>query len=53
LLYDPQTAGGMLISVAEDSSSALLQRLKVTYPLAKVIGRVVPKASHSIMVKSV
>jgi selenide,water dikinase len=53
LLYDPQTAGGMLISVAEDSSDALLQRLKLTYPMAKVIGRVVLKASHSIMVKSV
>jgi selenide, water dikinase len=53
LLYDPQTAGGMLISVAEDSSNALLQRLKVTYPLARVIGRVVLRASHSIMVKAV
>jgi selenide,water dikinase len=52
LLYDPQTAGGMLISVPKDSAAALLQRLKETYTQAEVIGRVVAKASHSIQVKS-
>ncbi|HUS10655.1 MAG TPA: selenide, water dikinase SelD [Pyrinomonadaceae bacterium] len=53
LLYDPQTAGGMLISVAENLSPALLQRLKETYTQAELIGRVVAQASHSILVKSV
>jgi selenide,water dikinase len=52
LLYDPQTAGGMLIAVPHNSSAALLQRLKETYTQADVIGQVVAKASHSIMVKS-
>lgn len=53
LLYDPQTAGGMLIAASPDSSTALLERLKETYTQAEVIGRVVAPASHSILVKSV
>ena len=52
LLYDPQTAGGMLIAVPQDSSAALLQRLNETYTRAEVIGRVVARGSHSILVKS-
>jgi selenide,water dikinase len=52
LLFDPQTAGGMLISIPQDSSAALLQRLKETYTQAEVIGRVVARASHSILVRS-
>ena len=52
LLFDPQTAGGMLISISQDLSSALLQRLKGTYTQAEVIGRVVARASHSIVVNS-
>jgi len=53
LLFDPQTAGGMLIAVSPDSSTALLGRLKETYTQAAVIGQVVERESHSILVKSV
>jgi selenide,water dikinase len=51
LLYDPQTAGGMLISIAEDRSQDLLERLEENYPTARVIGRVAERASHSIVVE--
>jgi selenide,water dikinase len=51
LLYDPQTAGGMLISIAEDRSQDLLRRLRENYPTATVIGRVTERASHSIVVE--
>jgi len=51
LLYDPQTAGGMLISIAEDRSQALLERLQENYPTPRMIGRVTEKASHSIIVE--
>lgn len=51
LLYDPQTAGGMLISIAEDRSQDLLGRLKENYPTPRVIGRVTERASHSIIVE--
>jgi len=50
LLYDPQTAGGMLISIAEDRSKGLLDRLQENYPTARIIGRVIERASHSIVV---
>jgi selenide,water dikinase len=53
LLFDPQTAGGMLISIPEESSTALLKRLRENYAEAAVIGRVVARASHSILVNSV
>ena len=51
LLYDPQTAGGMLISIAKDRAQDLLERLQENYPTARVIGRVTERASHSIVVE--
>lgn len=50
LLFDPQTAGGMLIAIAEDKAEALLARLRENYPRAQIIGRVSPRGSHSIVV---
>jgi selenide, water dikinase len=50
LLFDPQTAGGMLISVAEDQAESLFANLKKNYPQAQIIGRVHPPGSHSIVV---
>jgi selenide, water dikinase len=41
LLYDPQTAGGLLISVAAESSGALQQSLRYAGVAAVKIGRVV------------
>ena len=52
LLFDPQTAGGMLISAAEDSSAALLARLRENYPKARIIGRVHPRGLRSIVVST-
>ena len=51
LLFDPQTAGGMLIAISEDKSDALLSRLRENYPLARMIGRVNVSASSSIVVR--
>lgn len=50
LLFDPQTAGGMLIAVTNESSAALLERLKENYQHAGIVGRVVEKCDHSITV---
>jgi selenide,water dikinase len=50
LLFDPQTAGGMLISIAEDRSQDLLDRLRENYASPRVIGRVIAKVSHSIII---
>jgi selenide,water dikinase len=51
LLFDPQTAGGMLISISTDRASGLLQRLVEHYPVAQVIGHVTKRVSHSIIIK--
>jgi selenide,water dikinase len=50
LLYDPQTAGGILISIAADRAEELLARLRETYSQAEIIGRVVERGAHSIKV---
>jgi selenide,water dikinase len=51
LLFDPQTAGGMLIAIPKDKGVALLDSLLKNYPHAKVIGRAQPSASSSIIVR--
>jgi selenide, water dikinase len=51
LLFDPQTAGGMLIAVAEERAEHLLQVLKQHYSRATVIGRVVPRRECSVIVQ--
>ena len=50
LLFDPQTAGGMLIAIAEDKADALLRTLREHYPRAQIIGRVSPRGSRSLVV---
>jgi selenide,water dikinase len=50
LLYDPQTAGGMLISISLDRAEDLRARLRENYPQAEIIGSVVERGEHSIVV---
>ena len=50
LLYDPQTAGGLLISISPASADSLLARLRKTYSHAEKIGRVLERGAHSIIV---
>jgi selenide,water dikinase len=40
LLFDPQTAGGLLLAVAEDRAKDVLAELRENYPRAEIIGRV-------------
>lgn len=50
LLFDPQTAGGLLISVEESRADELLSRLRETYPDASVIGRVRERGPRLLVV---
>jgi selenide,water dikinase len=52
LLFDPQTAGGMLIAISADRADDLLVRLRENYPQAQKIGRVQDRREHSIVVTS-
>lgn len=40
LMFDPQTSGGLLISVSEREGQALLRRMNESIPTAKIIGYV-------------
>jgi selenide,water dikinase len=51
LLFDPQTAGGLLISIDETRADALLARLQKTYTHAARIGRVTERGTHAIVVR--
>jgi selenide,water dikinase len=50
LLFDPQTAGGMLIAISPERATDLLTRLREKYPSASILGRVAPKSSASVKV---
>lgn len=51
LFYDPQTAGGLLLSISEDKADELLTELHKNYPQAEAIGRVIERGSKAIIVK--
>ncbi len=51
LLYDPQTAGGLLICIAENRAQELLEQLQQTYPQTAVIGRVVKAQGFALSVQ--
>ena len=51
LLYDPQTAGGMLISISAARATDLLARLRENYQRAEIIGQVGEPLEHSIVVR--
>jgi selenide, water dikinase len=51
LLFDPQTAGGLLLAIAEDKADDLLTELRRNYPRAEIIGRVTARREKSISVR--
>jgi selenide, water dikinase len=50
LLYDPQTAGGLLIAIPAERAGALLAALRENYPCAAIIGRVLERGPYSLIV---
>jgi len=51
LFFDPQTAGGLLISIEEARADELLSRLREVYADAARIGRVTERGAHALIVK--
>jgi len=51
LLFDPQTAGGLLLAIAEDKADALLTELRRNYPRPEIVGRVTARGEKSIVVR--
>ncbi len=50
LLFDPQTAGGLLISIAPERAGELLSRLREKYADASIIGHVQEHGTHSLKI---
>ena len=50
LLFDPQTAGGMLIAISEAKAQAIIAQLGKNYPQVRIIGRIHPQGPRSIVV---
>jgi len=51
LFYDPQTAGGLLLSIAAENADDLLAELRRNYSRAEIIGKVAQRSETSIVIK--
>lgn len=51
ILFDPQTSGGLLISIPEEKVELLLEELKDTPTKFAVVGKVYEKGEHYIIVE--
>ena len=51
LLFDPQTAGGLLLAIPQEKSDDLLVELQRNYPRAEIIGSVKERTEQRIVVK--
>jgi len=50
ILLDPQTSGGLLLSVHKDDADALLEALSGQDPACCMVGEVIPRAEYNIIV---
>ncbi|MBN7572996.1 MULTISPECIES: selenide, water dikinase SelD [Clostridium] len=51
VLIDPQTSGGLLLSIPEKNVKEFLSRIEEFTPYARVIGQVIDKGDKSIVIK--
>lgn len=49
VVVDPQTSGGLLLSVKEDQASIVLEKLKLNFPQSCVIGKVCSQDSKVVL----
>jgi selenide,water dikinase len=51
LFFDPQTAGGLLLAIAEEKANDLLSELRPNYPRAEAIGKVNERGKVAIILR--
>ena len=51
ILLDPQTSGGLLLSMPEKDALEFISRMELNNPWTRIIGTVTDKQSHSIIIK--
>ena len=52
ILFDPQTSGGLLISVHKDDADALLAEMKILEQPCSIVGKVIPREEYNIIVST-
>lgn len=52
IFFDPQTSGGLLLSVDAGFSKSILKKLQERFPQASIVGEVVEKSDHRILYES-
>lgn len=52
ILFDPQTSGGLLLSIRPDRAPSVLQALQGRFKRASIIGQVLPQQSAAILVRA-
>ena len=51
IMYDPQTSGGLLISIPEEEAQQLLEKLNTLEIKSAIVGRVIEKQEKAVIVK--
>lgn len=51
MLFDPQTAGGLLVAVHPDDADAVYEQLKDVVPSAQRVGTIVPRSDFAIRLR--
>ena len=51
ILFDPQTSGGLLISIPKEKANKLMEELKITSTEFSIIGEVFEKQEHNVVVE--
>lgn len=51
VLLDPQTSGGLLLSMPEKDAKEYLSRMEIYTPYTRIIGQVIDKQDYSIIIK--
>lgn len=49
LIHDPQTSGGLLLSVSPEVSQALIQALRTQFKSAEIVGEVLPRQDKAVI----
>ena len=51
IMYDPQTSGGLLISLPESEAHELLEKLNTLEIKSAIVGKVIEKQEKAVIVK--
>lgn len=49
LLHDPQTSGGLLLSVSSDLSKMMIEALREKFKFAEIVGEVLPRQDKAVI----